>query len=62
MATLQDAFEVTMIYASHQEHVPEAERNNWVYKEWFRLVFHRFPFNKIPKIMVKILAMECEKK
>jgi hypothetical protein len=50
-----------MNYASPQEHVPEAERNNRVIKERFRSAFHRLPFNKIPKIMFKILAMECGK-
>jgi hypothetical protein len=59
---LQDEFEVAMNYASPQEHVPEAERNNRVIKERFRSVFHRLRFKKLPKIMVKILAMECGKK
>jgi hypothetical protein len=62
MDELQDVYSVVMNYANPQEHVPEAERNNRVIKERFRSAFHRLPFNKIPKIMVKILAMECAKK
>jgi hypothetical protein len=62
MDELQDVYNVVMNYANPQEHVPEAERNNRVLKERFRASFHRLPFNKMPKIMVKILAMECAKK
>jgi hypothetical protein len=62
MAELQDVYNVTMNYANPQEHVPEAERNNRVIKERFRAAFHRLPYKKIPKIMVKILTMECAKK
>ena len=42
-----------MNYANPQEHVPEAERNNRVIKERFCAAFHRLPFKKMPKIMVK---------
>jgi hypothetical protein len=62
MHELQDVYEVTMNYANPQEHVPEAECNNRVIKERFREAFHRLPFTKIHKIMVKILTMECVKK
>jgi hypothetical protein len=62
MNELQDTYNVRMNYANPQEHVPEAERNNRVIKERFRAAFHRLPFKNIPKIMVKILAMECAKK
>jgi hypothetical protein len=62
MVILQDKFDVAMNYASPQEHVPEAERINCVIKELFRSIFHRLPFTKIPKIMVKVLAMDCGKK
>jgi hypothetical protein len=62
MNELQDVYNITVNYANPQEHVPEAERNNRVIKERFRSAFHRLPFSKIPKIMVKVLAMECAKK
>ena len=51
-----------MNYANPQEHVPEAERNNCAIKECFRAAFHRLPFKKLPKNMVKILRMESAKK
>jgi hypothetical protein len=51
MAELQGVYNVRMHYANPQEHVPEAERNN-----------HRLLFKKIPKIMIKILTMECAEK
>jgi hypothetical protein len=59
---LQDVYNVSMYYANPQEHGPEAGRNNRVIKERFRSAFHRLPFKKVPKIMVKILAMESAKK
>jgi Reverse transcriptase (RNA-dependent DNA polymerase) len=62
MSQLQNTYNVQMNYANPQEHVPEAERNNRVIKERFRSAFHRLPFKAIPKIMVKILTMECAKK
>jgi hypothetical protein len=57
MDQLQNTYNVQMNYANPQEHVPEAERNNRVIKEQFRSAF-----KNIPKIMVKILTMECAKK
>jgi hypothetical protein len=62
MRELQDVNGVTMNYANPQENVPEAKRNNRVIKKRFRETFHRLPFKMIPKIMVKILTMECAKK
>jgi hypothetical protein len=62
MDHLQNTYNVQMNYANPQEHVPEAERNNRVIKEQFRSAFHRLLFKIIPKIMVKILTMECTKK
>jgi hypothetical protein len=44
MNKLQNTYNVQMIYANLQEHVPEAERNNCVIKEQFRAAFHRLPF------------------
>jgi hypothetical protein len=50
-----------MNYDNPKGHVPEAECNNRVMKERFRVAFHSLPFKVIPKLMVKILTMECEK-
>jgi hypothetical protein len=38
--TLMDKYGISMNFASAQEHVPEAERNNGVIKEHFRATFH----------------------
>ena len=62
MDELRDVYNIRMNYANPQEHVPEAERNNRVIKERFRSAFHRLPFTKLPKILVKVLTMESAKK
>ena len=62
MDDLQDDLDIEMNYASAQEHVPEAERNNRVIKERVRAAFHRLPYTAIPKVMIKILAMESTNK
>jgi hypothetical protein len=49
-------------YATAQEHVPEAERNIRVIKERFRANFHRLPFLKLPRVMIKMLATICAEK
>jgi hypothetical protein len=59
---LLDEFGIHVNYSNPQEHVPEAERNNRVIKERFRAAYHRLPYTKIPKIMIKMLTMECAKK
>ena len=53
---------IQMNYASAQEHVPEAERNNRTIKERFRLHFQRLPYKQIPKVMIKALVMKCTRK
>ena len=62
MDDIKDELSIDMNYASAQEHVPEAERNNRVIKERVRAAFHRLPYNTIPKVMVKMLAMESTNK
>jgi len=59
---IRDILGVQVNYANPQEHVPEAERNNRTIKERIRATYHRLPFTKLPRIMVKILAMEAAKK
>ena len=59
---IKDTLDITMHYASAQEHVPEAERNNRTIKERFRSQLHRLPFKIIPRIMIQILVMEVTKK
>ena len=62
MKEMEKVYGVRMNYANPQEHVPEVERSIRVIKERYRVAFHRLPFKRIPKIMIKILAMECTKK
>jgi hypothetical protein len=62
MKDMEKIYGIRMNYANPQEHVPEVERSIRVIKERFRVAFHRLPFKRIPKIMIKILAMECTKK
>jgi hypothetical protein len=59
---LSHDYNIGINYANPQEHVPEAERNIRVIKERFRAAFHRLPFSKLPKVMIKFLAMESAKK
>ena len=59
---IKDDLDITMNYASAQEHVPEAERNNRTIKERFRSHFQRLPYKNIPKVMIKALVMEATKK
>jgi hypothetical protein len=60
---LADEFGIHVNYSNQQEHVPETEgKNNRVIKERFRAAYHRLPYTKIPKIMIKMLTMECAKK
>ena len=48
-------------YASAQEHVPRAERNNRTIKERVRATYHRLPYDHLPRILVKYLVMESAK-
>jgi hypothetical protein len=53
---------ITVNYASAQEHVPRAERNNRTIKERVRATYHRLPYDHLPRILVKYLVMESTKK
>jgi hypothetical protein len=57
MDRVSDDLDVVMNYTNALDHVPEAERNNRTIKERFRSAFHRLPYKKIPKTMIKYLAM-----
>jgi hypothetical protein len=62
MKHMEGVYGLKINYASPQEHVPEIERSIRVIKERYRAAFHRLPFKRLPKIMIKILAMDCTKK
>ena len=55
-------FGIQVNYASPQEHVPEAERNNRVVKERIRTTYHRMPYDSLPRIMVKFLVDDSARK
>jgi hypothetical protein len=58
---LSDIYDVTMNFANPQEHVPEAERNNRVIKERIRATYHRLPYRRLTRTLVKILVSESAK-
>jgi hypothetical protein len=41
-----------MNYATTDEHILEAEQNNWMITERICATFHNMPFKKIPKIRI----------
>ena len=55
-------FGIQVNYASPQEHVPEAERNNRVVKERVRATYHHLPYERLPRIMIKVLVDDSAKK
>ena len=42
-----------MNYASRNEHVPEAERNNRTLAATMRATFNNLPYKAVPKVMIK---------
>jgi hypothetical protein len=59
---LRDTWQITMNVANAQEPVPEIERSHRVIKERARAMFHRLPYQALPKIALKILILESAKK
>ena len=57
MDKVKDDLDAEMNYANAQDHVPEAERNNRTIKERVRAACQRLPYNKIPRVMIRFLAM-----
>eukprot|EP00980_Cylindrotheca_fusiformis_P016549 scaffold4962_cov112-Cylindrotheca_fusiformis.AAC.3 len=57
MDQVQDDLDVEMNYANPGDHVPEAERNNRTVKERVRVGYYRIPYKKIPRVMIRYLAM-----
>jgi len=48
--------------ANSNKHVPEAEQNNRTLQEWMHLTFHSLPFQAIPAIFIRYLAIETAEK
>ena len=42
---------------NRDNHIPEADRNNRVIKERFRISYYRLPYKNIPRIMIRHLVM-----
>jgi hypothetical protein len=57
MDDVKDNLDVEMNYANAFDHVPEAERNNRTIKERVRAAYHRLPYKKLPRVMIRYLAM-----
>jgi hypothetical protein len=57
MDQVKDGLNIEMNFTNAQDHVPEAERNNWTIKERIRAGYHRLPYKTIPRIMIRYLAM-----
>ena len=53
---------ITINYTNPQEHVPQAERNNRYIKERFSAVYHRLPFDRLPREMVKYMGLKLARK
>ena len=53
---------IKMNYASANEHVPRAERNNRTIQERVRCNYYQLPYVHLPKIVVKYLVSESVKK
>jgi len=59
MEPVADEMEIEMKYATTDEHVPEAEQNNRTIQERIRAAYHHLPYEVIPKMMLRYLAMAC---
>ena len=59
MDPVVDNMDIEMNYSAPDMHVPDIERNNRVIKERFRIAYYRLPYKKIPRIMIRYLAMVC---
>jgi hypothetical protein len=53
---------IQLNYSNPNEHVPDIERSIRVIKERIRSTYHRLLYDRLPKIMVKILVSESAKK
>ena len=54
----EEELDITMSYTNPRDHVPEIEQNNITFREIYRAQYHRFPFQNIPKVMIRYLDFE----
>jgi hypothetical protein len=57
MERVADDLDVEMNYATTDEHVPEAERNNRTIKERVHAIYNSMPYSKIPHVMIRYLVL-----
>ena len=57
MNDVKDDMDIEMDYTTPGDHQPEAERNIRVITKRIRVAYHRLPFEKMPRVMWKYLAM-----
>src|SRR4029079_7945564 len=57
MDQVKDDLDVQMNYTVTDEHVPEAERNNRTIAERIRATYHNLPYQTMPRIMLRYLAL-----
>ena len=57
MERVADDLDVEMNYATTDEHVPEAERNNRTIKERVRAIYNSMPYSRIPRVMIRYLVL-----
>ena len=53
MDSVKDDMDIDMNYSNAKDHVPEAERNNRTIKERIRAGYHRLPYKKLPRVMIR---------
>lgn len=56
---VDDDMHIKMNCTAADDHVPEAERNNRVVGERMRAACHKLPCDKLPKVMIRHMAMVC---
>jgi hypothetical protein len=54
--------DININYSSPNEHVPDIERSIQVLKERVRATYHGLDFQKLPKVMIKMLVAKSAKK
>ena len=59
---VKNDLDVTINYANPGYHAPEIDKNNRTVKERYSAQYHRLPFQNIPKVMIRCLALEVVRK
>ena len=57
MDKLADSLDIPTNYANPDDHVTDIEGNNQVVEEIFRISYYSLPYKKIPRLIIRQLAM-----